>query len=189
MFGILGYLMSGVTGAIAIGTSSMMGYGDKPISMEDTLYMELAYGRVVIELIPEAAPKHVERVKQLVREGFYDGLPFHRVISGFMAQTGDPTGTGSGGSGVKIPAEFTNINFMKGIVAMARGPDPDSADSQFFIVTAEVAPHLNGLYTVIGRVIGGMEAIEKLRSGDITQNGFVANPDRIKQMTVAADVH
>ncbi len=159
----------------------------KAAAPEDTLYLDLKTGRVVIEMLPQYAPNHVARIKELTREGFYDGAPFHRVIDGFMAQTGDPTGTGSGGSGKKLKAEFSNLPHVRGTVSMARARNPDSADSQFFIMFA-AAPHLNGQYTVWGRVIEGMEHIDQIRKGLPQANGIVGNPDRIVSMRVAADV-
>ena len=153
---------------------------------ENTLYLDLKDGRVVIELLPQAAPKHVARIKELVRQGFYDGIVFHRVIDGFMAQTGDPTGTGMGGSGKKLPAEFNAFPHVRGTVSMARAMDPNSADSQFFICFAD-ARFLDGQYTVWGKVASGMEFVDKIKKGDERQNGTVSNPDRIIRMQVAAD--
>lgn len=155
---------------------------------ENTLYLDLSTGRVVIQLLPDIAPKHVARVKELARKGFYDGTPFHRVIEGFMAQGGDPTGTGTGGSGMgNLPAEFTNQRkFLRGTVGAARASDPNSADSQFFIMFAP-GPSLDGKYTIWGQVIGGMENVDKIKRGG-GPNGMVQNPDRIKSMRVAADV-
>ncbi|TVS00489.1 MAG: peptidylprolyl isomerase [Rhodospirillales bacterium] len=153
---------------------------------EDTLYLDLADGRVIIEMRPELAPQHVARIRELAREGFYDGLTFHRVIDGFMAQTGDPRGDGTGGSGQKLAAEFSRAPFVRGTVGMARAQDPNSADSQFFIMLAP-APHLNGQYTVWGRVVEGMQHVDAIRKGDPRSNGVVDNPDRIVRMQVAAD--
>jgi peptidylprolyl isomerase len=151
--------------------------------LDNTLYMDLEDGRVVIELRPDLAPKHVARIKQLAREGFYDGIVFHRVIPGFMAQTGDPTGTGRGGSEKPdLPAEFSNEPFVRGTVGMARTSDPNSANSQFFINFAET-PHLNGQYTVWGEVVEGMEHLDRIAKGEPP-----AEPDRIVQMRVASDV-
>ena len=151
------------------------------------LYMDLKDGRVVIELLADVAPKHVERIKTLTREGFYDGLKFHRVIDGFMAQTGDPTGTGSGGSSYpNLPAEFSNIPFEPGTVGAARTANPDSANSQFFI-TFDEAYHLNGQYTVWGRVVEGMEHINAIKKGD-PGSGAVRDPDVIIKMHLAEDV-
>ncbi len=154
---------------------------------ENTLYMDLEYGRVTIEMRPDLAPRHVARIKRLVREGFYDGVAFHRVIEGFMAQGGDPTGTGRGGSGTTLPAEFSDHPHVRGVVSMARAQDPDSADSQFFIVFAP-APHLDGQYTVWGEVVSGMEFVDRLERGDRRRGGVVADPDRIVRMRVARDV-
>jgi peptidylprolyl isomerase len=154
---------------------------------ENTLYLDLKDGRVVIELRPDLAPKHVARIKELARKKFYDGLVFHRVIEGFMAQTGDPQGNGTGGSGQKLPAEFSSQPFERGTVGMARARDPNSADSQFFICFAP-APFLNGQYTVWGKVTKGMEFVDKVKKGDPNENGLVHGPDRIVRMQVAADV-
>jgi peptidylprolyl isomerase len=150
--------------------------------LENTLYLDLASGRVVIQLRPDLAPKHVARIKELTREGFYNGIVFHRVIPGFMAQTGDPTGTGSGGSDKPdVPAEFSEQPFERGTVGMARTSDPDSANSQFFIMFAP-APHLNGQYTVWGQVVDGMQYVDKIAKGEPP-----AHPDKIIKMQVAAD--
>ena len=153
---------------------------------ENTLYLDLKDGRVVIEMLPNAAPKHVARIKELVRQGFYDGIVFHRVIDGFMAQTGDPTGTGMGGSGKKLPAEFNSEPHVRGTASMARAMDPNSADSQFFICFAD-ARFLDRQYTVWGKVTSGMEFVDKIKKGDSRQNGVVNNPDKIVKMQVAAD--
>lgn len=155
--------------------------------LENTLYMQIPYGRVVIEMRPDLAPNHVARIKDLVRQKFYDGVPFHRVIRGFMAQTGDPTGTGMGGSGRNIDAEFSNTLHVRGTVSMARSGDPDSADSQFFICL-ERAPHLNGKYTVWGQVVEGMRLVDKIKKGSSSDNGRVDEPDRVIAIRVAADV-
>ena len=154
---------------------------------EKTLYLDLKDGRVVIELRPDLAPKHVARIKELTRKSFYDGLKFHRVIAGFMAQTGDPRGDGTGGSGQNLPAEFSKEPFERGTVGMARARDPNSGDSQFFICFAP-APFLNGQYTVWGKVVSGMEFVDMIKKGDQAANGAVANPDKIVKMQVAADV-
>lgn len=157
---------------------------------ENTLFMDLKDGRVVIELRPDLAPKHVEQIKTLVRRGFYDNTPFHRVIEGFMAQGGDPTGTGTGGSDLpNIPAEFsTSAKFLRGTVGMARAQNPNSANSQFFIMFAP-GPFLDGQYTIWGRVVQGMEFVDAIKRGDRNRNGQVAPPpDRIVRMRVAADV-
>lgn len=160
----------------------------KAQDLENTLYLELKDGRVVIEMLPEVAPKHVTRIKELVREGFYDGLIFHRVIPGFMAQTGDPLGNGTGGSGQNLPAEFSDEKFVAGVLGMARSQDPNSADSQFFIMF-DNASHLNGSYTVWGRVVDGMENVNNIKKGSARANGEIdGEPDKIVSMKVAADV-
>jgi cyclophilin family peptidyl-prolyl cis-trans isomerase len=155
--------------------------------LENTLYMELKDGRVVIELLPDLAPRHVERVKTLARQGFYDGTVFHRVIEGFMAQGGDPTGTGTGGSDLgNLPAEFTRQRgFVRGTVGAARTGDPNSANSQFYIMFAP-APHLDGQYTIWGQVTEGMEHIDSIKRG-AGGSGTVSNPDKIVSVKVAAD--
>jgi len=160
---------------------------ETPLDPENTLYLELKNGRVVIQMRPDLAPNHVKRIKELVREGFYDGIVFHRVIGGFMAQTGDPTGTGSGGSGVKLKAEFNDEPHVRGTLSMARTADPNSADSQFFIVFARTR-HLDGQYTVWGQVVKGMAKVSKIKRGDDSANGIVTDPDKIISLKVAADV-
>ncbi|WP_366555488.1 peptidylprolyl isomerase [Aquibaculum sediminis] len=155
---------------------------------ENVLVMELAHGTVEIEMLPELAPQHVERIRSLTRDGFYDGIVFHRVIDGFMAQTGDPTGTGMGGSDLPdLEAEFSRRHFQRGILGMARAQDPDSANSQFFIMLAS-APNLNGQYTAWGQVVSGMEAVDAIKKGDQANNGMVDDPDRIERMRVLADI-
>lgn len=156
-------------------------------SPDNTVHLDLKTGRVTIELRPDLAPKHVERFKQLIKEGFYNGLTFHRVITGFMAQTGDPLGNGTGGSEYPdLPAEFTNAeSFGRGTLGMARSQDPNSANSQFFIMF-EAAPHLDGQYTIFGRVVDGMDHIDKIKKGQ-GGNGEVSNPDKIVKMTLASD--
>lgn len=155
--------------------------------LENTLYLDLSYGRVVIQLRPDVAPQTVARIKDLARQGFYDGTPFHRVIPNFMAQGGDPTGTGTGGSGRRLEAEFSAVKHVRGTVSMARGSDVNSADSQFFICFAP-APHLDGQYTAFGQVIEGMEFVDRIKKGDPSDNGLVSAPqDRIVKMQVAAD--
>ena len=149
---------------------------------ENVLVMEITHGRVVIELRPDLAPGHVARVKELAREGFYDGVVFHRVIDGFIAQGGDPTGTGPGGSGKKLKAEFSKEPHVRGTASMARSSSPDSADSQFFICFDD-ASFLNGQYTVWGKVTEGMEHVDKLKRGEP-----VPKPDKILRLQVAADV-
>jgi cyclophilin family peptidyl-prolyl cis-trans isomerase len=171
---------------LALGLAGAMGFtgaaraADDP---ENVLILQLKDGRVVIRLRPDLAPKHVAQIKALARRGFYDGIVFHRVIDGFMAQTGDPTGTGTGGSDLpNIPAEFTQEPFKRGTLGMARSNSPNSANSQFFICFAP-APFLNGQYTVWGEVISGMELVDKIKRGEPPQN-----PDKIVSMKVAADV-
>ena len=146
----------------------------------DLLWLDLASGRVTIKLRPDLAPKHVARIKELADQGFYDGIVFHRVIDGFMAQTGDPTGTGSGGSGKKLPAEFTKEPYVRGTCGMARTNDPNSADSQFFIMFAE-GSFLNGQYTVWGQVIEGMDHVDAIKRGEPPRN-----PDKIIKLRVAS---
>ena len=153
---------------------------------ENTLYMDVPAGRVVIALRPDLAPNHVAQIKELTRRGFYDGVPFHRVVPGSIAQTGDPTGTGAGGSGHKLKAEFSNEKHVRGTVSMARASDPNSADSQFFIMFAP-NPSLDGQYTIWGEVTSGMENIDKIKKGDASRNGIVVDPDKIVKMQVAAD--
>jgi peptidylprolyl isomerase len=153
---------------------------------ENTLYLDLERGRVVIEMRPDLAPNHVKRIKELARKGFYDGVVFHRVIEGFMAQGGDPTGTGRGGSGQNIKAEFSKEPHVRGTLSMARANHPDSADSQFFIVFAP-APFLDGKYTVWGKVTKGMDNVDVLKRG-APGSGTVTDPDKIVKMRVAADV-
>ncbi|ASP32800.1 MULTISPECIES: peptidylprolyl isomerase [Stappiaceae] len=148
---------------------------------ENTLLMETSQGSIVIEMKPDLAPTHVARIKELVREGFYDGIKFHRVIDGFMAQTGCPQGTGTGGSGQKLKAEFSNEKHVRGTCSMARAMDPNSGDSQFFICFTD-APWLDGQYTVWGQVIEGMENVDKIKRGEP-----VVDPDNIVSLKVAAD--
>lgn len=151
--------------------------------LENTIYMELPTGRVTIALRPDLAPGHVQRIKELAREGFYDGVPFHRVIEGFMAQGGDPTGRGTGGSSKPdLKAEFSREPHKRGACSMARSSNPNSANSQFFICFAD-SNFLDGQYTVWGQVTEGMEHVDKLKRGEP-----VREPDRIKSMRVAADV-
>ena len=149
--------------------------------LENSLHIHLKDGKVAIRLRPDLAPKHVARIKELAREGFYDGIVFHRVIAGFMAQTGDPTGTGMGGSGQKLPAEFTKAPFERGTVGMARSQNPDSGDSQFFICFAP-ARFLDGQYTVWGEVTEGMEFVDAIKKGEPP-----SNPDKMIKVVVAAD--
>ena len=171
---VIGVVLPGITTA-------------QEMDMENTLYLELKTGRVVIELLPDLAPNHVARIKELAREGFYDGIVFHRVIDGFMAQTGDPTGTGMGGS--KLPdlaGEFSAEPHARGTLSMARSNNPNSANSQFFIMFAAAAS-LDGKYSVWGRVSDGMEHVDQIKMGDAARNGTVTDPDKIVSMIVAAD--
>jgi peptidylprolyl isomerase len=150
----------------------------------DQIVLTTKYGKAVIQLRPDLAPKAVKQMETLTKEGFYNGLKFHRVIDGFMAQTGDPTGTGSGGSKLPdLPAEFSAEPFERGTIGMARTQDPNSANSQFFICF-KPAPFLNNQYTVVGRVISGMDAIDKIKRGE-PDSGTVDNPDTIVSMAMA----
>jgi peptidylprolyl isomerase len=160
----------------------------KGVDPQNAVFIDTKYGRIAIKLRPDLAPKHVERIKQLAREKFYDNVPFHRVIAGFMAQTGDgQNGDGTGGSKYpNLPAEFSNVPYTRGVVGMARTSDPNSANSQFFIMLAE-NPGLNGKYTVVGEVVSGMDVVDKIKKGPESQNGAVTNPDKITRMQVAAD--
>ncbi len=169
----------GLLAALALVTTAA---AQAPRDPENLLYLDVEGGRVTIILRPDLAPKHVARVKELTRQKFYDGLLFHRVIAGFMAQPGDPRGTGAGGSGTKLTAEFSREPFVRGTIGAARTSDPNSADSQFFIMFAP-APHLNGQYTVWGRVIQGMELVDKIPKGEPPRT-----PGRILKLQVAADV-
>ena len=154
---------------------------------ENTLLIETTKGPVVIEMRPDLAPNHVAHIKKLAREGFYDGIVFHRVIDGFMAQTGDPTGTGTGKSDLpNIPAEFSKAHFGRGVVGMARSQMPDSANSQFFICFGD-AGFLDGQYTIVGEVVSGMEIVDKIKKGSKSDNGSVSAPDKIVKMRMAAD--
>jgi peptidylprolyl isomerase len=184
--------MKSLLSLIAIGLLAMTiqtSGADAQTEPENVLVMELKDGNVRIEMLPDLAPEHVERIKTLTRQGFYDGIVFHRVIEGFMAQTGDPTGTGRGGSDLPdLPAEFSAEPFERGVIGMARTQDPNSANSQFFITFAP-ARFLDGQYTVWGRVIDGMEYVDMIKKaprGD--QSGMVRGPDQIVSLKVEADV-
>jgi peptidylprolyl isomerase len=157
------------------------------VDPQNTILIDTKYGRIVIKLRTDLAPKHAERLKTLARDKFYDNVPFHRVIAGFMAQTGDgKNGDGTGGSKYpNLPAEFTNTPFVRGVVGMARTNDPNSANSQFFIMFGD-GSFLNGKYTVVGEVVSGMEAVDKLKKGE-GQSGAVTDPDRMLKVQVAAD--
>lgn len=153
---------------------------------ENALLLKLKDGDVIIEMYPDVAPNHVARIKELARQGFYNGLKFHRVIDGFMAQTGDPLGNGTGGSGQKLKAEFNSKHHGRGAVSMARAQDPDSGDSQFFICFQD-AGFLDGQYTVWGQVVSGMEFVDNIKRGT-GPNGMVEDPDVIVSMQVLSDV-
>ncbi|MGD1887792.1 MAG: peptidylprolyl isomerase [Cohaesibacteraceae bacterium] len=156
---------------------------------QNVLVIEVASGPIYIDLLPDVAPQHVERIQQLASEGFYDGVVFHRVIDGFMAQTGDPTGTGTGGSPYPdLPAEFSSIGYARGVVGMARTNDPNSANSQFFIMFGP-APRLNGAYTVFGRVVSGMDNVDAIKKGDARRNGIVDGPDAMVRARLLADLN
>lgn len=173
-----------VTKGITMSETAAAQTGD----LENTIYMDIKYGRVVIEMFPDIAPLAVERIKLLARRKFYDGTPFHRVIEGFMAQGGDPTGTGTGGSDLPdLKAEFTTKrHFLRGTCGMARTSNPDTANSQFFIMFAP-APHLDGQYTIWGQVVQGMDFVDQIKRGS-GGGGTVTDPDRIIHFQVAADV-
>ena len=160
---------------------TVIGYSMTVSSNDNILLLELKDGIVTIELKPGVAPNHVSRIKELVNEGFYDGLKFHRVIAGFMAQTGDPQGNGTGGSGTNLKAEFNNERHLRGTLSMARARDPNSADSQFFICL-EDAPHLNGQYTVWGQVLDGMEYVDNIKKGEGNNGAIIGEPDIIVSM-------
>ncbi len=179
-------LSLGAATALLAGKTAMA--AQEPVNdPANTLYLQLKDGRVVIRLRPDLAPQHVARIKTLAKRGFYNGVVFHRVIEGFMAQTGDPTGTGMGGSDLpNLPAEFSSEPFKRGTLGMARSQSPNSANSQFFICLAP-ANFLDGKYTVFGEVVSGMEFVDKIKRGDSSDNGKVENPDKIISMKLASD--
>ena len=184
------FALFGMCAALAMFQPAPLSAAEKEnavMDKENTLYLDLPAGRVVIQLRPDLAPGHVARIKELTRQKFYDGIVFHRVIEGFMAQTGDPTGTGMGGSGKKLKAEFSKTPHARGAVSMARSNDPDSADSQFCICLA-AANFLDGKYTLWGQVTSGMEFVDQIKLGDSSNNGSVTDPSKIVRMQVAADV-
>ena len=158
------------------------------LDRQNAIVIDTTKGRIVFKLRTDLAPQHAERIKQLAREGYYNNVPFHRVMDGFMAQTGDGQNfNGTGGSKYpNLKAEFSNVPFKRGIVGMARTSDPNSANSQFFIMLDE-ASHLNGSYTVVGEVVSGMDVVDKLKKGSQAQNGAVTDPDRMLKVQVAAD--
>ena len=176
----------GAVGICALLLATTMGAA-MAADLENTLYLETKDGRVVIEMRPDLAPKHVARIKELARQKFYDGITFHRVIDGFMVQTGDPDGDGTGGSGQNLPPEFSSEKHVRGVVSMARAASPASADSQFFIMLGD-SEWLDNKYSVWGKVTSGMEHVDKIKKGDEARNGSVSNPDKIVTMRVAADV-
>lgn len=188
--GAIAVLMKLKKPALPDGGALYQGAGETNLdvnSPDNTLYVDLKDGRVTIRMRPDLAPKHVARIKELTRSGFYDGLVFHRVIDGFMAQTGDPSGNGTGGSGVFLGAEFTAEKFKRGVVGMARAAHDDSADSQFFIMLGD-GRFLDGKYTVWGEVTDGMEHVDAIKKGNAAANGKVSGePDTIVRMSIAAD--
>ena len=169
-----------------IAISFMFAGATAAMDKENTLYIDLKDGRVVIEMRPDLAPNHVKQIKKLAREGKYDGVPFHRVIEGFMAQTGDPTGTGSGGMGDPLKAEFSKEPHVRGVVSLARTNDPNSARSQFFIVFKD-SNFLDGQYTVWGKVVSGMEFVDKIKRGAPGSGAVAAPADKMVKVQVAAD--
>jgi peptidylprolyl isomerase len=180
-------ICTGFALGLAFGFASFSNVSAAPADLQHTLYLDTKDGRVTILLRPDLAPKHVAQIEALTKRGFYNGLVFHRVIEGFMAQTGDPTGTGAGKSDLPdIPAEFSAEPFTRGTVGMARAQDPDSANSQFFICFAD-ASFLNNKYTVVGEVTSGMDVVDKIKKGDKAANGSVTDPDKIVKMQLAAD--
>jgi cyclophilin family peptidyl-prolyl cis-trans isomerase len=180
---------------LAAGILLALGISSTSFANPNEITIELKDGPVVIQLMPEVAPKHAERIKELAAKGEYDNVAFHRVIEGFMAQTGDvqygnmkkdfqPSQAGMGGSSLpNLPAEFSNVPFERGVVGMARSQDPNSANSQFFIMFAP-GDFLNGQYTVVGKVVKGMENVDKIKRGDQDNNGSVTDPDRMIKVTV-----
>ncbi len=181
MFKLKTAAFAALTLCLASGMATASWAADKA----NTLLLDLKSGQVEIELLPKVAPNHVKRIAGLANQGFYDGLKFHRVIDGFMAQTGDPRGDGTGGSQLPdLKAEFSSTSFSRGVLGMARSQNPNSANSQFFIMFAE-APHLNNQYTVFGRVLKGMEHVDQIKKGSNAANGSVQNPDTIVKMRTA----
>lgn len=194
--------MTFIRSALAAAAFMMLSSGVAQVASaadaENTVVLTLTGGDVAIELRPDLAPKHVEQIKKLVREGAYNGVAFHRVIPGFMAQTGDvkfgnvdkgfdASRVGTGGSQYPdIPAEFSQEPFVRGTVGMARSQNPNSANSQFFIMFAD-GSFLNGQYTVVGKVVSGMDAVDKIKKGDEADNGSVENPDKIVKAAIQAD--
>src|SRR3954468_13243699 len=173
--------------ALAVAAALPAAAQQRAADPQNTVYLDTKDGRVTIRLRPDLAPKHVEQIKALTKRGFYNGIVFHRVIPGFMAQTGDPTGTGTGGSDLpNLPAEFTKEPFKRGSVGMARSQSPNSANSQFFICY-EGCGSLTGQYTLFGEVVSGMDVADKIKKGSSAENGKVTGPDKIVKMQLAAD--
>ncbi|WP_430910261.1 peptidylprolyl isomerase [Methylobacterium sp. sgz302541] len=175
------------TTILALALSFGLGLSGAARAQDDnTVYLDTKDGRITIALRPEIAPKHVKQLKTLIGQGFYDGLKFHRVIDGFMAQTGDPKGNGTGGSSLpNIPAEFSSAKFRRGTVGMARSSDPNSANSQFFICLGD-ASFLDGQYTAVGLVTDGMDVVDKIKkAASGAPGGSVQNPDKIVKMSLA----
>jgi len=171
--------------AVSSAQTPRMAFAGPAKELQDTIYLDTKDGRITIKLRPDLAPKHVAQIETLTKRGFYNGVVFHRVIDGFMAQTGDPTGTGTGKSDLPdIPAEFSAEPFRRGTVGMARAADPNSANSQFFICFAD-APFLNNKYTVVGEVTSGMDVVDEIKKGDKAANGSVTDPDKIVKMQLA----
>ena len=171
IFGILAIIAAAVFGASLAAPAKAAGSPHLILTLKD--------GDVDIQLLPDVAPKHVERIVTLTNEGFYNGLTFHRVIDGFMAQTGDPKGDGTGNSSLPdVKGEFSNEPFVRGTVGMARADDPDSANSQFFIMFGN-GDFLNGKYAVFGKVVDGMQFVDNIKKGDQANNGMVTDPDKI----------
>ncbi len=166
-------------------------FSNNSFTKEDVIFLKIEFSKedervqetLKIKTFDDKAPNHVKRIKELVNQGFYDGIVFHRVIAGFMAQTGDPLGNGTGGSGKNINAEFNDVPHKRGTVSMARAMDPNSADSQFFICFDD-APHLDGQYTVWGEVVEGMDYLDYIKNGDHNKNGIVEDPDKIVKMWI-----
>jgi peptidylprolyl isomerase len=171
--------------AVSSAQTPRMAFAGPAKELQDTIYLDTKDGRITIKLRPDLAPKHVAQIETLTKRGFYNGVVFHRVIDGFMAQTGDPTGTGTGKSDLPdIPAEFSAEPFRRGTVGMARAADPNSANSQFFICFAD-SPFLNNKYTVVGEVTSGIDVVDKIKKGDKAANGSVTDPDKIVKMQLA----
>ncbi len=178
--------LAGFAALLAVGVSAPA-MAQQAASPENTLVIQTDKGEIDIALRPDLAPEHVEQIKALAREKFYDGVVFHRVIDGFMAQTGDPTGTGTGGSErPDLKAEFSNETFDRGTVGMARSQNPNSANSQFFIMLAD-GDFLDGQYTIVGDVTKGMDVVDQIKKGDAADNGTVTDPDKMVSVRVAAD--